>query len=177
MQTTSSLTVPPPLHSNLQSLLGITNKSLDTYVCFYVFFQALFPRITLKCDRIIGITVGLLVLMPKNYFPINMKVILYLLLIFFVFYSILRHFTAFSVILRHFAAFYCILRHFAVFCGILRHFAAFCGILRHCLAFCGILWHFLYLLLNFRRICRPSLGKFSRRLFLIRQMWRWSSTF
>ena len=26
-----SLTVPPPLHSNLQSLLGITNKSLDTY--------------------------------------------------------------------------------------------------------------------------------------------------
>ena len=34
MQTTSSLTVPPPLHSNLQSLLGITNKSLDTYTIF-----------------------------------------------------------------------------------------------------------------------------------------------
>ena len=26
-----SLTVPPPLHSNLQSLLGITNKSLNIY--------------------------------------------------------------------------------------------------------------------------------------------------
>ena len=26
-----SLTLPPPLHSNLQSLLGITNKSLNTY--------------------------------------------------------------------------------------------------------------------------------------------------
>ena len=36
MQTTSSLTVPPPLHSNLQSLLGTTNKSLDTYVCLFV---------------------------------------------------------------------------------------------------------------------------------------------
>ena len=39
MQTTSSLTVPPPLHSNLQSLLGITNKSLDTYVCLFRLLQ------------------------------------------------------------------------------------------------------------------------------------------
>ena len=39
-----SLTVPFPLHSNLQSLLGITNKSLDTYtilICIfgYMYFQ------------------------------------------------------------------------------------------------------------------------------------------
>ena len=35
------MTVPPPLHSNLQSLLGIANKSLDTYTIFLFYLCSL----------------------------------------------------------------------------------------------------------------------------------------
>ena len=41
--TQDHLTVPPPLHSNLQSLLGITNKSLDTYTIFFIQFGVQAP--------------------------------------------------------------------------------------------------------------------------------------